>query len=446
MPKTNELDMLHGSLLGKIVKFAMPFAASSILQQLFNSVDVAVVGRFASSEALAAVGSNTFLINLMINFFVGISVGASVILANHIGQRDASRIRKAVNTTAALALISGVVLLFLGMAVARPVLQWMGTPANVLEDAILYLRIYFIGAPFFMVYNFGSSILRSKGDTKRPLYILIIAGIINTILNLTLVIVFKMGVAGVAIATDIANLFCAIVIVRMLSREGGAFRLRMRHIAIYRSELVQILRIGLPAGLQSMVFSFSNIFVQTAINGFGSAAVAGASVAQTFESYCYFLMSAFSGASVTFVGQNYGAGMLSRCRRIFWICLSAGIVSCVLANIVFLAFDDEILSIFTIDPAVVHYAKLRMQYVLAFQAIAASYDIPSSTMRGYGHSMEPALLTIFGTCILRLAWIFFVFPIWSGFEHLMIVYPISWALTGLLVGTTFYLMLRKVEA
>ncbi|MBM6991702.1 MAG: MATE family efflux transporter [Prevotella sp.] len=445
MSQPQEIDMLHGPLVGKIVKFAMPFAASSILQQLFNSVDVAVVGRFASSEALAAVGANTFLINLMINFFVGISVGASVIIANHIGQRDFRRIRQAVCTTAALALFSGVFLLIVGILVARPMLGWMGTPSNVIEEAILYLRIYFLGAPFFMIYNFGASILRSKGDTRRPLYVLIVAGIINTILNLVLVVVFKMSVAGVAIATDIANLFCAAVIVWMLRREAGPFRLRIHHIRIYSSELRQILNIGVPAGLQSMVFALSNIFVQSAINGYGSAAVAGASVAQTFESYCYFLMSAFSGASVTFVGQNYGAGQMERCKRIFWICLVSAMVVCIMANVLFMAFADGILSLFTADALVVHYAKLRMEYVLVFQAIAATYDVPSATMRGFGHSLEPALLTIFGTCILRLGWVFFVCPIWPGFVHLLLIYPITWAITGIMVGSVFYYTVRKLS-
>jgi len=445
MPRTHEIDMLHGPLTGKIVKFAMPFAASSILQQLFNTVDVAVVGRFASSEALAAVGANTFLINLMINLFVGISVGASVIIAKHIGQRDTRRIREAVATTAALALFSGAFLLVVGMAAARPVLGWMGTPHNVIEDAILYLRIYFMGAPFFMVYNFGASILRSRGDTKRPLYILIVAGIINTILNLVLVIYARLGVAGVAIATDMANLFCAVVIVRLLRREPMPFRLRLRHLRFYGPELKQILRIGLPAGLQSMVFALSNIFVQTAINGYGSAAIAGASVAQTLESYCYFLMSAFSGASVTFIGQNYGAGRMDRCKRIFWICLSGGMLTCIVANVLFMVFADDILSLFTVDDSVVAFARLRMEYVLVFQAIAATYDVPSASMRGMGHSVEPALLTIFGTCVLRWLWVFFVCPVFPGYAQLLMIYPITWAVTGVMVGSMFYVTVRRLD-
>ena len=437
--------MLNGPLLGKILRFSMPFAASSILQQLFNSVDIAVVGRFGSSEALAAVGANTFLINLMINFFVGISIGASVILAHHIGQHDNKSIRHAISTTAMLALGSGVFLLILGILVSRPVLELMKTPANIIEDAILYLRIYFLGAPFFIIYNFGAAILRSKGDTKRPLYILIVAGIINTILNLILVIGFHMSVVGVGIATDIANIFCAGAIVWLLRREEGALKLHVHRMKIYGTELKRILQIGVPAGVQSMVFSLSNIFVQSAINGYGTAAVAGASVAQSFDSYCYFLMSAFSGAAVTFISQNYGAGQMERCKRVFWICLAGGVAACFSGNMLFMAFADEVLSIFTTDTEVVHYAKLRMEYVLMFQAIAASYDIPSSAMRGFGHSLEPALLTIFGTCVIRLLWVFFATPVWPGFENLMLCYPITWVITGILVFTAFVLTIRKLE-
>lgn len=435
--------MLHGPLLRKIVAFALPFAASSVLQMLFNSVDVAVVGRFASSEALAAVGANTFLINLFINLFVGISIGANVIIANHIGQKNLEGVKKAVHTTAVLSLIGGAVLLFLGVGLSRPMLTLMGTPSNVIDDAVLYLRIYFLGAPFFMVYNFGASILRSKGDTKRPLYILVVAGVINTILNLVFVILFHMSVAGVAIATGIANAFSATMIVVLLLREPAPFRLYVKEMRIHTPSLRRILQVGLPAGLQGMVFSFSNIFVQTGINGFGSAAVAGASVSQSFDSYCYFLMSAFCAATVTFTSQNYGAAQIDRCRRIFVICLLCGAGSCFLANMMFLAGADFFLSIFTTDPTVIGFGKERMFIVLFFQAIAAGYEIPASAMRGMGHSLQPALLIVLGTCVFRLMWIFCVLPLWPGYDHLMIIYPISWVITACLVAVAYVRVRRK---
>lgn len=437
MSSKNSVDMLHGPLLGKILTYAIPFAFSSILEQLFITIDVAVVGRFASSEALAAVGANTFLINLFINLFVGISLGSNVVLANHIGQNDNRRIRHAVSTTACLSLISGFTLLALGLLFAAPMLSAMGTPANIMGEATLFLRIYFLGSPFFMIYNFGASILRSKGDAKSPLYILVISGFINIGLCLTFIIGLDLSVAGVAAATDIAYVFSSVAVVYLLRRESGAFRLNFKRIRLYKTECTNILRIGIPAGLQGMVFSFSNIFVQASINTFGSAAIAGASVSQNFDAYCYFLLSAFCGAAVTFVGQNYGAGEFGRCKRIFWICLACGATSCFIANMLFLIFADPILSLFTTDARVAYYAKLRMFTVLILQWAAASYEVPSAVMRGFGHSMQPALLTIFGTCVLRLCWIFFVLPVWPGYVHLMYCYPISWLLTGLFVSIMF---------
>ncbi len=435
--------MLHGPLLGKILIFAIPFAASSILQQLFNSVDVAVVGRFASSEALAAVGANTFLINLMINLFVGISVGANVVIANHIGSHDDQKVKSAVNTTAILSVVSGFILLLVGLLIAKPILELMGTPDNVIDEAVLYLRIYSIGAPFFMIYNFGASILRSKGDTKRPLYILIVAGIINTILNLLFVIVFHLSVAGVAIATAISNLFCAVVIVWILKHENAPFRINLRQLYIDRSAMKRILQMGIPAGLQGMVFSFSNVFVQSSINTYGSAAIAGASVSQMFDAYCYFLMVGFSSAAVTFIGQNYGASQIVRCKRIFWICLAGGGLSCLAGNMMFLIGSDSFLGLFSADAEVIRYGNMRMFTVLWFQWMAAGYEIPASAMRGLGHSLEPALITIFGTCVFRLVWIFTVVPVWPGFRHLMYIYPISWILTIFLMVPVYIVQSRK---
>ena len=368
--------MLHGPLLGKILRYAIPFALSSILEQLFITIDVAVVGRFASSEALAAVGANTFLINLFINLFIGISLGANVVLANLIGQGDTQRIRHAVSTTAALSLISGFLLLVVGSLAAKPMLMAMGTPANIIDNATLFLRIYFLGSPFFMIYNFGASILRSKGDTRRPLNILVVSGVINTVLNLIFVIGFDMSVAGVATATDIAYFFSAMAVVWFLRRDDSALRLNLRAIRLYPHEMKRILYVGVPAGLQGMVFSFSNIFVQSSINTFGSSAVAGASISQNFDSYCYFLLFSFSSACVTFVGQNYGAGKYDRCKRVFWICLAGGTIVCFIANMTFLAFADPVLSLFTADANVVRYAKARMFAVLLFQWIATGYLQP----------------------------------------------------------------------
>lgn len=438
-----ETDMLHGPLLGKIVMFALPYAATGILQQLFNSINVFVVGRFDSSHAMAAVGATTFLINLIINLFLGVSVGANAVIANNIGRRDPQAVHRAVSTTAALSLIGGAILLVVGLLVATPLLRLLGTPADVIHDSALYLNICFLGAPFFMVYNFGAAIFRSKGDTRTPLYILAVAGVINVVVSMVTVIVFHMSVAGVACAYFVSNMFSAVVITTLLWREKGEFRVRLRQIRIYRKELGDILAIGLPAGLQATVFSFSNVFVQSSINKFGYAAIAGASLSITFDTYCYYVLTAFCATAITFTGQNYGAGQVDRCRRIFCLCFLLGGASIFTANMVFVLFGPPIASVFTTDPQVVHYCTSRIYVALAFQWIATSYEIPAACMRGLGKSLAPALLTIFGTCFIRLGWIFLVLPHWYGYEHLMLCYPISWVITGVLVSSVYVAASRK---
>ncbi len=438
-----ETDMLHGPLLGKIVMFALPYAATGILQQLFNSVNVFVVGRFDSSHAMAAVGATTFLINLIINLFLGVSVGANAVIANNIGRRDLQAVHRAVSTTVALSLIGGAILLVVGLLVATPLLRLLGTPADVIHDSALYLNICFLGAPFFMVYNFGAAIFRSKGDTRTPLYILAVAGVINVVVSMVTVIVFHMSVAGVACAYFVSNMFSAVVITTLLWREKGEFRVRLRQIRIYRKELGDILAIGLPAGLQATVFSFSNVFVQSSINKFGYAAIAGASLSITFDTYCYYVLTAFCATAITFTGQNYGAGQVDRCRRIFRLCFLLGGASIFTANMVFVLFGPPIASVFTTDPQVVHYCTSRIYVALAFQWIATSYEIPAACMRGLGKSLAPALLTIFGTCFIRLGWIFLVLPHWYGYEHLMLCYPISWVITGVLVSSVYVVASRK---
>lgn len=438
-----ETDMLHGPLLGKIVMFALPYAATGILQQLFNSINVFVVGRFDSSHAMAAVGATTFLINLIINLFLGVSVGANAVIANNIGRRDPQAVRRAVSTTAALSLIGGAILLVVGLLVATPLLRMLGTPPDVINDSALYLNICFLGAPFFMVYNFGAAIFRSKGDTRTPLYILAVAGVINVVVSMVTVIVFHMSVAGVACAYFVSNMFSAVVITTLLWREEGEFRVRLGQIRIYRKELGNILAIGLPAGLQATVFSFSNVFVQSSINKFGYAAIAGASLSITFDTYCYYILTAFCATAITFTGQNYGAGQVDRCRRIFRLCFLLGGASIFTANMVFVLFGPPIASVFTTDPQVVHYCTSRIYVALAFQWIATSYEIPAACMRGLGKSLAPALLTIFGTCFIRLGWIFLVLPHWYGYEHLMLCYPISWVITGVLVSSVYVAASRK---
>ncbi len=441
---TVRMDMLHGSLLNKILLFALPLAASSILQQLFNSVDVAVVGKFASSQALAAVGSNASVISLMINLFVGISVGASVVIANYIGQKNQRGIKNAIHTVSVVTLASGVLLLAVGLLIARPILEMMDTPDDVIDLAVLYLRIYFLGMPFFMIYNFGAAILRSMGDTKRPLYCLIIAGLINTALNLLLVIVFKMSVAGVAIGTVVSNMFCAGMIIYILLHEKEPFRLESKHIKISRPELRKMLRIGVPAGVQGMVFSIANIFIQAAINRFGSNAIAGSAAALTYEYYCYFVVSAFSQATVTFISQNYGAGQIERCKKVFRQTMLLSVTSCAILNGFFVWQKELAIGIFTSSPEVFRFATLRMEIVLLTQSLACSYEIAGAALRGLGYSMLPAILTVFGTCVLRLFWVYVICPLFPTFEALMIIYPISWIVTGAAVCIAYHIIQKKL--
>lgn len=441
--RSNEIDMLNGPLFRKILVFALPLAASSLLQELFNSVDVAVVGHFVGSEALAAVGSNAPVIGLLINLFMGISMGACAIISNHIGQQDDRSIRRSISTVQLVAVLSGLFLLVLGQVAARPILTWMGTPPEVLDQAVIYLRIYFLGMPFIMAFNFGSAILRSMGDTRRPLYILVVAGVINTLLNLLFVIGFQMGVAGVAVATGIANAVSATLIIRLLRKEQEPFRLHFDRMKIYSSELSRMLRIGVPAGIQGMIFSISNVVVQSSINSYGADAIAGSAAAVNFEYYCYFIIQGFNGAAISFIAQNYGAGKMDRVHRIFWICMASSVAFCAAFNWLFAWQDNFFLGFFSDVPMVHHYGAIRMHIVLVLQFIASSYEIAGSSLRGMGKSLTPALLTVFGTCLLRVVWVYVVSPLWKGYDVLMMVYPISWVLTGILVLTAYWLHIRK---
>lgn len=441
--RSNEIDMLNGPLFKKILWFALPMAASSLLQELFNSVDVAVVGHFVGSEALAAVGSNAPVIGLLINLFVGISMGACAIISNHIGQQDEKSIHNAINTVALVAVISGCFLLLLGQVAARPILTWMGTPPDVLDDAVLYLRIYFLGMPFIMAFNFGAAILRSMGDTRRPLYILVMAGVVNTLLNLLFVICFGMGVAGVAVATGVANMVSASLIVRLLRKEKEPYQLHFKKMKLHYTELSRMLRIGVPAGVQGMIFSISNVVVQSSINTYGADAIAGSAAALNFEYYCYFIIQGFNGAAISFIAQNYGAGKMDRVRRVFWTCMASSVAFCAAFNWLFAWQDDFFLNFFSSVPEVHHFGSIRMHIVLAFQFLASSYEIAGSSMRGMGKSLTPAILTVFGTCLLRIVWVYAVCPVWQGYDVLMMVYPLSWILTGALVVTAYYLHIRK---
>ncbi len=438
------MNMLGGNLWSNILLFALPLAASSILQQLFNSVDVAVVGQFDSNQAVAAVGSNSPVINLFVNMFVGLAGGTNVVIAGYIGRKRDDNVRNTVHTVILLGIISGFVMLGIGMGLAKPVLRLMETPDDVIDLAVKYLRIYSLGMPFILVYNFGAAVLRSVGDTKRPLYCLIASGFINTGLNILLVIVFRMSVAGVAIATTAANAFNAVVVIILLLREKGALKLSLKKLTIKKEELSRVLKIGVPAGVQGIVFSLSNVFIQSSLNGFGSTVMAGSTAAVNFEAFAYCVVSAFAQAAATFVGQNFGAGNTDRCKKILRVSFIYGVGICGVMCAVFVLGRGFFARIYTRDEEACYYAMTRMVYVLSFSCLTGTYEITGGAMRGLGHSLTPALLTVIGSCGLRIIWVHTVAAKINSFVVLVIIYPISWIITGLAV-TLAYLICSKKE-
>lgn len=443
--KAKEMDMLHGGLAGKLILFAIPLAFSSILQQLFNSADVAVVGRFAGSAALAAVGSCVALVGIFVNLIVGLSVGPNAALANLIGQGQRERISGMVHTILTFGIALGVVLMGLGFLTARTVLEASGTPESVINEALLYIRIYFIGVPFMTIYNFGAAILRSYGDTKRPMCYLIISGTVNVVLNLVFVIGFDLGVEGVAISTSVSNMLSTAMVLTHLYRKEDEFQFRFHKMCVIWKDLKRILMIGIPAGIQGAIFSVSNVFIQSGINTFGEDAIAGSSLALNFEYFTYDIGSAFAQAAVTFTSQNFGAGNLKRCKKIFWLCLIFGVGFTEILSIIFMIWDDFFVSIYTISDAVAVYGLIRMHHVCSMEGLTATYEVESAALRGLEKSLEPSIITILGTVVFRMIWMATVFKWIPTYEMLMNVYISSWVFTGGLIFIVYVLHMRKLE-
>lgn len=431
--KTKEMDMLHGGLAGKLIFFSIPLAASSILQQLFNSADVAVVGRFAGAQALAAVGSCVALVGIFVNLIVGLSVGPNAALANLIGQDKRDKISGMLHTILTFGAILGMILMALGLVTARVILSVSGTPDSVMNQALLYIRIYFLCIPFMTVYNFGAAILRSYGDTRRPMFYLIISGAVNVILNLVLVICFQLGVAGVAIATVISNVISALLVLLCLYGKKDEFQFRFEKMHIEKQAFLKVLQIGIPAGIQGAIFSISNVFIQSGINSFGEDAIAGSSLALNFEYFTYDIAAAFAQAAVTFTSQNYGAGNLKRCKKIFWLCMLYGIVFTEILSIIFMIWDDFFVSIYTVSETVAFYGLIRMHHVCSLEGLTATYEVESAALRGMGKSLEPSIITILGTVVFRIIWLATVFKMVPAYDMLMNVYVASWIFTGIAI-------------
>lgn len=442
--KSVQVDMLHGPLWGKILVFALPLIASGILQQSFNAVDVAIIGQYSTKQAIAAVGSNGPIISILVNLFLGIAVGANVVIANYLGSKHNEAVKRSVSTVAIVSLGSGAILLGAGVLLARPILEAMSSPPDVIELATTYLRIYFCGMPFIMVYNFGSAILRSIGDTKLPFYSLIVATICNLLLDWVFVAFCGMGVDGVAWATVIANGVNAAIIVYFLTKEPEPVTLSLNRWDLSWGDLGKMLRIGIPAGLQGMVFSISNIFIQSAINSYGADAIAGSAAALTYEAYCYYIVVAFCAATIAFTGQNFGARQPERCKEVWKICMTYSVVICAICNWLLILFEDPAIRVFSSDPAVMNFAFQRFHTVLAWQCVASSYEISGSYMRGLGYSFLPMLLTIFGTCVLRLGWVSIYPLIDNTFQTLLVIYPVTWIATGIAVVIAAFFVQRKV--
>ena len=427
--KKYEIDMCSGPLLGKIMIFYVPLMLSGVLQLLFNAADIVVVGRFAGNEALAAVGSTGSLTNLIVNLFIGLSVGTNVLVARFYGAKQDGELTETVQTAIATAMVGGIILIFLGFFLSKPALGWMGTPGNVIEHSVLYMRIYFIGMPFMMVYNFGSAVLRAVGDTKRPLYYLLIAGVINVILNLIFVIAFSMGVAGVAAATVISQAVSAALVVRCLIRTDSAYRLELQGIKIVPDKLLKMIQIGVPAGMQGALFSISNVLIQSSVNSFGSVAMAGNTAGSNIEGFVYTAMNAFHQAAISFSGQNYGARKYKRISRVLLICellvLGVGIV---LGNAAYL-LGGTLLKLYTVDPEVIQYGILRMRIICTTYCLCGMMDVAVGALRGMGYAIMPMLVSLTGACLFRVVWIYTVFQSYRTLECLYISYPISWGLT-----------------
>lgn len=440
--KSYQIDMCNGPVMPKVIAFSLPLIASGCLQLLFNAADVIVVGRFAGSESLAAVGSTTSLINLLVNLFIGLSIGANVTVARTIGSDDAQGTRDNVHTAVSISLISGLALVVIGLLFTRPMLIWMGAPQEVLEKAALYLKIIFIGMPATMAYNFGSAILRATGDTRRPLYFLSFAGVINVVLNLFFVIVCNLDVAGVALATILSQCVSATLILNCLCKMDGPCRLNIRKLYIHPRRLKGMLQIGLPAGIQSALFSFSNVLIQSSINSFGSVVMAGSSAAASIENFVYISMNAVHQATVSFTSQNVGAGKPERINRILFSCLGLVTLVGLIMGLGVNALARPLLSIYSPEPAVIEAGRIRLLWISAPYFLCGVMEIIMGIMRGLGYAITPMLVALSGACLYRIVWLATVFSWNPTQEILYLSYATSWILTSSIHLIT-YLWARK---
>lgn len=434
--KKQKLDMLNGSIWNKLPVFALPIAATGILEQLFNASDIAIVGNFAQTDktvAVAAVGANSPIIGLILNLFIGIALGANVVIANAIGRDDKQTVQKAVHTSMVVSVIGGVLVAIIGELIAEPLLTVLNVPDDVLELALLYLRIYFLGMPVILLYNFEAAIFRSIGETKMPLIALTLSGILNVLLNLFFVIVLKMSVNGVATATVLANIVSAGILYIKLVKSDKYIKVEFKKLRIDGKVFAKIMQIGLPAGIQSAVFAVANIVIQGAINSLGTVVIAASSAAFNIEIIAYNVMNSFSQACTTFVGQNFGANKLDRCKKTLFLCLIEDAIASGTAILIVLITGKFLLSIFNNNPEVIEIGYTRLVIIFIAYIFSMLYEVMSGYLRGFGFSLVPAILTTVGVCVLRIIWINTVFPANRTFVTIMTAYPVSLATTAVLI-------------
>lgn len=444
MNKTYEMDMCNGPVLKKILIFSIPLMLSGVLQLLFNAADIIVVGRFAGSQSLAAVGSTTALINLLINIFIGLSVGANVVVARAYGGRRDKDVSEAVHTAIAVSIVSGVILIVMGFVFSKLMLELMGTPDDVIDKAVLYMRIYFAGMPVVMLYNFGSAILRAVGDTRRPLYFLTIAGVVNIVLNLFFVIVMNLDVAGVALATVLSQCISSGLVLRCLAKSEGGLKLELSKIKIHRKKMLQIFKIGLPAGMQGAIFSVSNVLIQSSVNSFGSIAMAGNAASANIEGFVYNAMNAVYQTNLSFTSQNIGGKKYTRVNRILFACLGTVTVVGMILGFGAYAIGDELLLIYSTDPEVIRFGMLRMSIIATTYFTCGWMDTMVGSLRGMGYSVLPMIVSLTGACGLRILWIFTIFAQQRTLTSLYISYPVSWVITAGVHMLCYFLIKRKL--
>jgi len=439
--------MVRGPVLSKMLLFSLPLMLSSILQLLFNAADIIVVGRFAGDNALAAVGSNTSIIGLLTNLFIGLSVGANVTVGRFYGARRARELSDTVHTTIALGLVSGVLLTIVGLVISRPILVLMGMPEEVLPLSVLYLRIYFLGMTGMMIYNFGSAILRAIGDTRRPLYYLAFSGVVNVSLNLFFVIVLDMSVAGVGAATAISQTLSALLILRCLMKEEGALKLEAKKLCLHKDKVAAIFRIGVPSGVNGMVFSLTNMLIQTSVNSFGAVVVAGSAAAANIENFIYFAMNAFYQATISFTSQNVGAKRVSRIDRVLKRGLICVTVIGLLMGLLAVNFGETLLGIYSTNDAVIASGMERLRIIGMTYFLCGAMEVFTGALRGMGYSLVPMIISIVGVCGIRILWIMTIFqlPKFHTVEMLFMTYPVTWTITLLALLVMFFVMRKYLR-